>query len=125
MCQIIEDSTRLTEKDMLAECDDELQDVMTDNDADGMNVRELYHVAKYLCMEMKKVKCKMPNPPSANDLTTDHIQIPNAVYNFLDLMLSSEEPEQDSVESEPVSDLGEELDQHVLSVGQDLQYTIS
>ena len=86
--QIVEAGIRQT-PDLLGTSDDKYQEEPTN--PNRVNIPELYHTAKYIRMELKKVANQMPQPPSASDLTCDQINLPCLVYNFLVWLLSSDE----------------------------------
>ena len=76
---------------------------------------ELYHVAKYLREELKSISNRIPDAPTAEDLT--HEDIPNSVLNFLMWVLSDDDTMTQSSSAN--------LKRRIMSISQDLVYNLS
>ena len=77
--------------------DDSDVEMLSTSNSTPITRPDLYHAAKYLRMELKGVKNRMSDPPSAEKLTLDEAQVPMAVYNFLVRVMSSKEVYDDEV----------------------------
>ena len=84
---------------------------------------ELFHTAKTLRTQLKKVKSQMSDPPEASDLTPDKIVLPTMVFNFLVWLLTEDETLIDiNLDKIPVKS---DIQRRILAIGQDLLYTTS
>ena len=62
-----------------------------------VDASELYHIAKYMRFELRKVKNQMPKVPSSSDLMTDQVSIPSVVYNLLHWVIAEEAGDDDVI----------------------------
>ena len=76
---------------------------------------ELYHVAKHIREELKSIRNRIPDAPTAEDMTVD--SIPDSVHAFLAWVLSDD----DSAIQNPSIN----LKRRIMAIGQDLVYNVS
>ena len=87
------------------------------DDEDFLNI---YHAAKIIRTLVSGMKIRMPWPPTAEDLNCDTTIVPDLLYNMLAWICSSSE-----YSSTRVSDVAPNIHRVILSLAQDLVYSVS
>ena len=86
-------------------------------------IQQVFLCAKIIRAELLAVKNNIPWPPMPDDLTEDHIQVPDLVYNLLAWVLCGDSDEGAVSSSKP--NLPDSSHRHVLSIAQDLLHCVS
>jgi hypothetical protein len=104
-------------------CESDESDSNDEPVPETVDYSELFHSAKSLRTELKKIKSEMSEPPKASDLIADKIILPTMVFNFLAWVLTEDETLVD-IDTEKIS-VRSDVQRRILSIGQDLLYCTS
>ena len=118
--QVVEAGCKLSEEATLNQLLEGNDEISASNSA--FSDSQLYHAAKFLRMELKKVTSPLPNLPKADNLTAEALVLPEAVSKFLSWLITSDELQEEEMVKQPKNP---EIQRHISSIGQDILYSIS